>query len=101
MDLDVKPIDIFDYPQTNPDVFKEIESYAREKLEVARFPEIITIDKQRLNLDTNIRLKNNEHQRARTPTKLFKVKTPEHTRSLSSSFRANANGSHTHRQEFR
>jgi len=41
----VKAIDLFDYPQSRTDVFKDIESYIIAKLETSRFPDIITIGK--------------------------------------------------------
>jgi hypothetical protein len=55
----IKPIDFFDYPQSRTDVFKEIENYVINRLETSRFPEIITLDKQPLNLTQSINFKDN------------------------------------------
>lgn len=93
LEIEVKPIDIYDYPQSGLNVFKEIESFALEKLETSRFPEIIVLGGQKVNLDQSIRLRELGKERTRSRAR---VKTPEHSRSPSSSFKV-----YTPRQENR
>lgn len=54
--MQVKPIDFFDYPQSQTETFKDIENYLIERLETARFPEIIKLENQKINLMQSINI---------------------------------------------